>query len=429
MLIQFTVGNFLSFKENKTLSMLASSDATNRDDAVFNADNLSLLKTGILYGANASGKSNLIQAMMHAEAFINTSSKEGQVTDEIDWVDSYKFSTETENSPSFFEFVFVLNDKRYRYGFEVDKKKVCSEWLYQAKTIKGGTEKELFLREKKKISIKEKDFNEGIGIDKKTRDNALFLSVVANFDGKMSSEILKYFYNNFFVVIGFNDQQYGGHTIEMIEKKKCQEKIQDLLNRADLQIDDFKVDFKIFEKKDAPKNMPLELIKKLIGKKIVDNISTFHKVFNKNNKNVGRASLQFENESRGTQKVFNLSGLIIKFLTDGGTLIIDELDTSLHPKITEFILRLFNSKKTNPNNAQLIFATHDTNLLGSDNVRRDQVWFAEKNKYGATDLYSLLEYKPRKDASLEKGYLMGRYGAIPFINYENLEITKQNDCK
>lgn len=426
MIIQFTVGNFLSFKENKTISMLASPDKTNEEGAIFEVEKLKLLKSTAIYGSNSSGKSNLLQAMRYVDMFINTSSKEGQVNEKINWADSFKFNKETEKEPSFFEFVFILDKKRYRYGFEVNTKQICSEWLFEAKTIKRGVEKELFTRDKKGIYIK--DFEEGKGLEQKTRNNALFISVSANFNGKKASSILKYFYNNFYVVSGHEDVDYGSYTIEMINEDKCKDKIKEMLNRSDVQISDFDIIFKKFKEKDAPKSMPTKVVKELLGKELPEKIYTFHKYFD-GKKDAGQTKIEFKKESRGTQKIFNLSGLIIKFLASGGSLIVDELDTSLHPKMTEQLIKIFNSPKTNPNNAQLIFTTHDVNLLGLDFIRRDQIWFTEKDKYGASDLYSLLEYKPRKDASIKRGYMDGRYGAIPFVNFENFLVEKKDDCK
>ncbi|MBU1661812.1 MAG: ATP-binding protein, partial [Chloroflexi bacterium] len=131
---------------------------------------------------------------------------------------------------------------------------------------------------------------------------------------------------------------------------------------------------------------------------------------------IGQAPFELGEESEGTQKFFYLLGPLLDALENGNILMIDELEARLHPKLTRELVRMFNSPQTNPHNAQLIFATHDAGLLGEYLLRRDQIWFTEKNRYGATELYSLAEMKERNDASFEKNYLLGRYGAIPYIS-------------
>lgn len=186
----------------------------------------------------------------------------------------------------------------------------------------------------------------------------------------------------------------------------------------DLGIDDIQIEeFKLTDDS-LPKNMPDDLRTAILKNTITDKfaVKTIHKKFDKEGKQTALEIFDIDShESEGTKKLFSLAGPLMDTLKNGRILFIDEFDARLHPLITYEIIRLFNSNKTNPKNAQIIFATHDTNLLSNKLFRRDQIWFAEKDKGGATHLYSLAEYKVRNDASFENDYIQGKYGAIPFI--------------
>ena len=218
--------------------------------------------------------------------------------------------------------------------------------------------------------------------------------------------------------------------MDNLEKDDFKNKVLTFLKEADIQIDELQLEVKELNFDDLPKDIP-ETLKILLEKRKPDKIKSYgvnttHKKYNKKKEVKSNEVFGIENESKGTIKIFALSGPIIDTLENGGTLILDELDTSLHPQISQSIVKLFNSNVHNPKNAQLIFATHDTNLLDKRFFRRDQIWFTEKNAYGVTDLYSLAEYKVndskiRNDASYQKDYILGKYGAIPFIgNFNSL---------
>ncbi len=419
MLLEFTVGNFLSFKEKNTLSLAATAVKEFADTNVINNGKNQLLKGAILYGANSSGKSNLIKAMstMHRlvlQSFDQSSTSELGIT-------PFLLSTETELKPSFFEAVFLIDEIRYRYGFEVDNISVKSEWLFESKK---QTEKPLFIRENDGIEVM-KAYNEGKDLEEKTRDNALFLAVVDRFNGKIAKSIINWF-TNFVTISGLSHERYTGVTFMLLEDEKTRPLLQAFFDNADLGFDAVAINKNEFDVSRLPKDMPesvmQEISKKLQGQTMVDAI-TVHKKYNSKNKPAGTVEFDMDSqESAGTNKVFNISGPVFDVLHDGGVLVVDELDASLHPLLTLAITRLFNSAEHNPKNAQLIFATHDTNLLTYGNYRRDQIYFVEKDAYGASCLYSLIEYKEegatkavRKDRSFEKDYIQGRYGAIPFI--------------
>lgn len=417
MLIQFSVGNFLSFKDNVTFSMVASSIKEHRDTNVFEiGKKMKLLKSAVIYGANASGKSNLFRAMEFARNFIFVSSKETQVTEEIR-VANFKLSMDTEGKPSFFEFIFSINGTKYRYGFEVDQEEVKREWLfYIPKTI----EAKLFYREKNEIKIGS-NFHEGKDFTDKTRKNALFLSVVAQFNGSISTSVLGWL-KNLNIISGLDEIQYVDYTLKKFEDPNYRKEIIEFLKTADLGIDDFSVDEEELNLKTLPKEFERFLKFESLQDKIIKRkLQTIHRKFDGDGKVI--SSVKFElgsEESAGTKKLFAISGPVIDTLKNGKVLVIDELDSKMHPLLTQFLIRLFNSNIKNPRNAQLIFASHDASFLNKTFFRRDQIWFTEKNKFGATDLYSLVEYKRekgkiRKDASFSKDYLLGKYGATPNI--------------
>jgi len=416
MLIQFKVGNFLSFRDMVTLSMVASPIKEHRDTNVFEADKIKLLKSAVIYGANASGKSNLFRAMRFARKFIFISSKETQATEEIK-VANFKLSTETENKPSFFEFVFLQEGIRYRYGFEINRAEVLREWLFYNPKTK---EAKLFERESNNIKVG-LNFQEGKEFIDKTRKNALFLSVVAQFNGAISTKILGWF-KNFRIISGLDDGRYLNYTLTKLEDQNFKNEIIEFLKIADVGIEDFDVEQAEISLGDLPKALVEKLLKdesRPPDKIVETKLKTVHKKFDKAESvsSLEKFNLGSE-ESEGTKKLFAISGPIIDTLKNGRILAIDEFDSRLHPLLSQFLIRLFNSKIKNPLNAQLIFASHDTSFFNKNFFRRDQVWFAAKDKYGATDLYSLVEYKKetgkvRKDASFSKDYFLGKYGAVP----------------
>jgi hypothetical protein len=415
MLIEFEVGNYLSFKNPVRLSMIAANPIKEfLDDNTFQAGQFHLLKSAAIYGANAGGKSNLIRAMGFGRIFVLTSATETQIGDEIR-VTPFKFDVATENAPSHFEFCFLIDDLRYRYGFEVDRKAVQKEWLFFAEKQK---EKPLFLRYGDRIEITE-DFKEGNGLEEKTRNNALFLSVVAQFNGEIAVKIIKWFLG-FRTLHGLRDQYYEKFTTGLLQKEESRQQLLNLIRGADVGIEDL-----------IPSELPNEELakteqqdistkqKRSIAKQI--KISSIHGKFEDGVKK-GVVNLDFSSEeSEGTKKIFHIAGPILDCFENGYIVCIDELDAKLHPLLTKAIVNLFNSSRANPKNAQLIFATHDTNLLQYANLRRDQIWFVEKNHESATDLYSLAEFKlsdgkkVRNDADIEKNYILGRYGAVPFL--------------
>jgi len=389
MLIEFRVGNYRSFKEIATFSMVAanivSKDKSLDENNVFTVDDdLTLLKTAAIYGANASGKSNLAKALGFMRWFIINSSKDTQTSEQIE-VERFKLSDSTDSEPSFFEIVFFMNQKKYRYGFEANRNEVVSEWLFYVPKLR---ETKLFERKADSFTIAK--IYKADGIQQKTRSNALFLSVSAQFNVGIAESILTFFGKNINLISGLDDEGYRGYTIKCLQDNKNRDSILNFLKKLSLS--------------DGGK---------------ATSVQTLHKKFNEEGVFISSELFDINDESEGTQKIFSLAGPFLDTLKNGKVLIIDEFDARLHPKLSLAIVEMFNSRDGNPNNAQLVFMTHDTNLLSNKLFRRDQVWFTEKNRYGSTSVYSLVEYKVRNDASFESDYIKGKYGAIPYIRSLN----------
>lgn len=358
------------------------------------------------------------------------SSKETQVADPIE-VTPFKLDADTEFQPSRFEIVFLIDQLRYRYGFEADTKRIHAEWLFLASK---RAESPLFMRKGDQIEVTDR-FKEGRDLEVRTRDNALFLSVVAQFNGTTAIQILGWF-GGIYPLHGLQHERYAGSSIEVLQDPTRRGRLMEFVRKADLGIEDLHA---TEESSDTAELLPLLSAK---GKKRFlrgtseareFTVASTHAKFSKGAR-IGTTTLDIDTEeSEGTKKFFHLAGLILDCLDAGRVAIVDELDAKLHPLLTKAIIGLFNSKQTNPRNAQLVFCTHDISLLQYGNFRRDQVWFVEKNHEGATDLYSLAEIKlpkgtkVRNDTALAKNYAQGRYGAIPYLRpFEELFANETN---
>ncbi|MFA5879436.1 MAG: ATP-binding protein [Candidatus Margulisiibacteriota bacterium] len=434
MLIEFSVANFRSIKERITLSMVAGSLKNELSENVISRPELTfnLLKSAVIYGANASGKSNLILALKFMRYMILSSAKESQSSELIP-DETFKLSEETENVPSAFEIVFVCDGVRYRYGFEVTPKNVVKEYLFH---VPKKIETVLFSRSNQVYELKGIYKKEAKDIVAKTRENTLLLSAVAQWNGEISRKITDWFMASLNCISGNREKSYPGFTIDKCENDNTKKQILDLLKIADLGIDGFEVEEKEVPFEDLPEGLRRFITSNTDKKPPIEiNIYTNHTKYNTKLEPASIVKFDLDEiESEGTKKLFALAGPILDTLSNGKTLIVDEMDSKLHPLLTQTIIKLFHSTIINPKNAQLIFATHDTNILTHDFFRRDQIWFTEKNKYGATDLYSLQDYKIsngskiRKDATYAKDYILGKYGAIPFIGdfYSVFKKSKSN---
>ena len=424
MIEEFSFGNFRSFKDIQTLNMAAAkikSKNTELDQInVFPVSNdLSLLKAKAIYGANASGKSNVIKALVSFIRIIKDSVKEERA---LGLMDSFQLSTETENKPTFFQLIFRIDKTRYRYGFEVDDKSIKSEWLF---ATPNKREQPLFIRDNNLIAdINQTHFEEGVMYQKLFEnsdapiftDTSLFLTHLASTGfGKLSKQIVKTI-SSISIISGLGDRGMYGVASESLNDSVKKKFILNFLKSADIGINDLDtVEFANINSQDNLENDAKEDFKTTTF------IVSSRTKYNVELKSEGKRDFLFSmQESEGTKKMFELSPFIYKSLKEGTPLVIDEFDSRFHPLLTKKIVELYNSVENK--NAQLIFITHDTNLLSSDLLRRDQIDFVEKDKYGASHLYTLIEIKGiRNDASFEKDYIQGKYGAVPFLgDFTNL---------
>lgn len=421
MLIQFSVKNYKVFREKAVFSLIASNyDRDTREAenvSSFSDLDLRILKGGVLYGANASGKSKFLDAVRFMRTFTIKSSTESQKGDSIG-VEPFRLNTESNDSSSEFEVIFLLNNEIFRYGFEASASKVVAEWLYHKPKTK---EIELFYRDDQKFDI-HRNFSKGQTLVKEAlvRDNALMLSVAAQFNDEIAGRVINWF-KGLRSISGISDEGYRGFTMGRTEDSNYKSKILNLLNAADFGIQNISIEPR--EGNKLPGDMPIKT-KELLAKKLKDenaqivDVLTSHRLYDSEKKHSGDVNFSLDvEESLGTQKFFSLTGPILDTLENGYVLFVDELDSKLHPNLVCKLAELFNSNTTNPKNAQLIFNTHDTNLLSSGLFRRDQIWFTEKDRYGEAKLYSLMDFKGdvRRNENFEDNYIRGKYGAVPFL--------------
>lgn len=395
MLLNFTVENYRSFRNAVSLRMETTSIKELRSSIILK-DEYKLLPVAVIYGANSSGKSNVLKAMAAMGSIVMSSSKLNP--DENLYYEPFMLDTESRNKPTSFEVVFLTGQAKYRYGFSYDRKHIISEHLFTTPFGKH-VEKQLFIRAEDEYEISEKDFEEGIGLDSKTLGNRLFLTVAAQFNGKVSLQVMRWF-SRFNAINGLESSGYQGMTLRMLTKnlKGAKEALQFFR--------DTQLGFKNIKVENEPDAITFAV----------------HNIRDNNGKVVrDEEFLESVMESEGSKKMIEISGPIFDTLLNGKILMIDELDAKLHPILIRHIVKLFMNPEVNRKGAQLIFNTHDTNLLNVEYLRRDQIWFTEKDKQDSTDLYSLVEFidsegrKVRNDGSFEKDYLNGRYGAIPLI--------------
>ncbi len=434
MLIEFKVANYRSIAKEQILSLIPDKRKSDFTSNIMLNGKHKALNAIALYGANASGKSNLLLSMSLLDKLINLSGASSSTT-KLPY-DPFLLQEGWQKRPTYFEITFIIDEVRYRYGLEYHQDRVTSEWLYR-KT--AGREVNVFLREDEIIDTSSALKGNTRVIDaaiESTRPNALFLSMCDNFNIKEAKTIFQWF-RKFQMIDGLNIETIG--TVHMWEDADYREKIRTYMSKLDLGLADVDVITKNFDTSELPDSlsdgMKSQLTKQLSGAKSFDIIAK-HTFFSQEGAVTDELlSWKFaERESAGTNKAFQLSGPVLWTLTNGGVLIIDEIEAKLHPIMTLETINLFLDKQTNPNNAQLIFATHNTNLLTYSELRRDQIYFCEKNTREATEIYSLSDFvylddsKERPDTDKEKRYIEGRYGAVPVLSdFHSLKLIPNGE--
>ncbi|AZQ11920.1 AAA family ATPase [Shewanella khirikhana] len=418
MLVKFTTSNFGSIKGRQTLDMRAEAYSEMKDSNLFtwtsSFDSQKLLNTTAIYGANASGKSNLITALSTMKTIIKDSAK-WQVEEQLPY-DPYRLSKEYRNAETEFEIEFIADNTRYLYGFSYNKDQIVGEWLFAYPKKKA---QKWFLR-----VLDGKEYHWDLGRNlvgekqtwiNSTKKNSLFLSTAVQLNSEQLRPVFEWFTSEL-AIAGIHGWSSGFSTVQC-DDKEHKESIIKLLRDVDIVIDDIVIEKSEFDESIIPDEVPEEVKKSIIAKMKGETIveAKFLRVDDDGE------SIEFEldDESDGTKRFFSFSGPWLDALNTGKVLFVDELNSNLHPLLVKHMVKLFHCKKSNKNNAQLIFTTHETSILKQDVFRRDQIWFMQKNG-NESELYSLSNFKPRKGfENLEERYLSGSYGALPFIFWED----------
>jgi len=422
MLIEFRVKNYRSIKEEQTLSMLKTSGKELENTNTFTTPEkkkpIKLLSSATIYGANASGKSNLLKAMSTMRDIVLNSDDKIKRGSKLP-ITPFLLDNEMKNEPTEFEVIFISKEIRYQYGFVLNSEKILEEWLF---AFPEGPSQTWFEREYKEDK-KDSDwyFGSKFSGNKKiwsesTRPNALFLSTAIQLNSEQLQPVYDWFDKSLHVLES-TARLDPNFTYELYEKEEYRKLINEFLNVADLDIEELKITEEEFDSTKLPSDMPdalkSKIAEELKDKKILDVLSLHKNIQGED------VYFDFEEESDGTRKFLAFIGPWIDTLENGYVLVIDELHDNFHPLMVRFLIELFHSKETNKKNAQLIFTSHETSVMSQDIFRRDQIWFCEK-KNKATEFFSLVEFKPRKGVTdIEKGYFSGRYGALPY--FKNIE--------
>lgn len=420
MLIEFSVSNYRSIRDRQTLSLVANAGKELRESHVMPADapnTPDLLRSVVLYGANASGKSSLLYALLFVSDFVRNSASRSQPGDPIPYQPFAIAAAAGEASPCQFEVNFVQDGVRYQYGFAVTAQTVVSEWLY---AFPEGRQQTWFQRRLvPETDTTQWEFGTNLRGQKKvwqeaTRPNALYLSTAIQLNAEQLKPVFDWFTVTLRSITPYARVNDAFTTRQCEKDAHWKARVLKFLSASDLGITDIHVDKHKFDPTSFDNSMP-EPLRAYFAEQMKD--SEIAEVRLTHRSSTGQIlTLPLEEESGGTAKAYALAGPWIDVLTHGYTLIVDELDTSLHPQLLRHLVRLFNHPATNAKGAQLIFSTHDTTLLDTDLFRRDQIWFMEKDAELASHLYPLTDFSPRKGENLEKGYLQGRYGALPVFS-------------
>ena len=375
--------------------MLASKDMEHPEHLILDT-NKNYLKSAVIYGANASGKSNVLNAFWFMVNYVLTSHNQ-QLHKSIER-SPFKFDKETPSLPSSFEVIFTADGIRYAYGFSATDKAIVEEYLYY---YPNGRQALIFERNETKRFRFTVDIDEQTQLKERTSANKLYLSVASNWSYSKVIPVLEWFASCQIITKNSIADAYG-LDVEQLKDDDYRRVMASMLRVADFGIQSLQL-------RDS------EPIAAALHENAFTNIEAVHTVQDIDG-NSASYTLNMSEESDGTNSYFKLISIVKKVLDQGTLLAADEMDAHLHPLLTKHLVSLFNSEEFNPKGAQLIFTSHNTNLLDLDVLRRDQIWFTEKDaQTAATDLFSLYDFSVRKDAKVEKGYLIGRYGAIPFI--------------
>jgi AAA15 family ATPase/GTPase len=461
MLIEFRIGNFRSFAEVQTFSLVASSDTRHPDNCI-PFGKLQLLKSAAIYGANASGKSNLIKAIAFMRQFVLHSATTMNIGDAIPVV-PFQLNPDSRDKASFFEAAFGVGEVRYQYGFTATSKRVQDEWLiaYPKGRAQHLLERHFDIEtEQTTWAFRGELAKEGTLLKERTRDNGLVLSRGAELNVAPLTTVLLWFRQKMAVLdLSISPASLIDQTARRLkDDAEFRDRVSRIIRHADLGISDLEVSEE--QRWYSPMTVPTstvggdEPVSPLIsgsGTLIVPGaMNSGSAIFTSGGMLTGFISHPYipiahtirsihrspsgeavrfnflEAESNGTQRFFALAGPWLDALEQGALLVIDELDCSMHPTLTRKLVELFQTREANPQGAQLVFSTHDSTLMDLELFRRDQIWIVEKDRTGASRLSSLYDFeeRPRNNEAVQQRYLAGRYGGVPVFGptFEDLEL-------
>lgn len=425
MLVEFRVENYRSIREEQVLSMVADSGREHKEThtiPVSGAKDMRLVRSAVIYGPNASGKSTLIEALGAMRRAVLTSARGADLTDPILEVEPFKLDVEWRSRPTRFEVIFLQQGVRYQYGFIATTERVLEEWLY---SFPLQRERHWFTRTSSEFSFGPSLDSSVTGIvSRATRPNALFLSTAVQLNTDSLVPVFDWFRRSLVFPTRVVRDAVNSFTTRwaLNNDSRCSQ-LTEFLRKADIGIHDF-----IIEQQPFNVDMFPSELRDVLSERVVSRMQTSAEKngvqrvrFRHTDHEDPEAMLDLQNESEGTQRLWALAGPLFDVLANGRVLILDEIDSSLHPLVVRELLALFHNDASNPLGAQFLGTTHDVTLLDQKFLRRDQVWFTEKTREGATRLFPLTDFHPRnKVEALAKNYLNGRYGAVPLLEIQSV---------
>ena len=432
MLIEFKFANYRSFRDESVLSMEATGLGTFKKSLI-EYGSYKLLPSVAIYGKNGGGKSNVIRAFWLAVQFIKNAQRT-QHEDALIPVSPFLLNDYSKNKETSFEFTYVINQVKYIYGFSATKDSIVKEYLYHSPK---GQKAVVFTRDGKKFTFTEDKAKRKL-ISEAVADNQLFFSVACTMNDSACVNAMRWFRE--YVLFSRDYSDIPKQLLEHSNDKNMLRAISDYAKAADIGIEDMQFEIKnedISDEAALPNDLPIGIRTALINfmhvlsetsnnsevkLKMGEVIATAYHRGQKENGASELFPLELSDESDGTRKLMSLAPAMESVLSKGGVLLVDELDRELHPMLVAYIVSKFQSKGSNPMGAQLIFTTHDTDLMNEEILRKDQLYFVDKDSSnGVSELYSISEFATKTSENIRKGYLVGKYGATPNLEIEEVQ--------
>jgi AAA15 family ATPase/GTPase len=414
MLLRLRFTNFRSFHREQELSFIPATALKDHQDSLIYLPALKqfVLPSAAIYGANASGKTNLIRALLFFTKAVIASHK-GWEPDQPIKFEPFAGGVDQAKQSALYEMDFLINGIRHCYGFRLNSTSILEEWLY---AYPSGKKQSWFHRKQgEPIQFGKKLPGPNRAIEKLTRKNSLYLSAAAQNNHEALTPAFNWLSSIRFVADAMaNRSVFYEFTAQLCKDSSFAETVARLVRAADLGIEGLEVEKRKISEKDQRVRLALASALDVKANEVhlgpEHSIRLIHRIGSK------RIAFDSSEESDGTLAYLRVLAPAVKALEQGGLFCVDELDSSLHPVLAAQLVGMFNNNSANSKGAQLIFNTHDATLLSSANLRRDQIWFVEKGDDGSSQLYPLTDFKPRLNENLENGYLHGRYGAVPFVD-------------